>query len=212
MNLPVSSSGVEAEQVPVTALHSLLHLGLAVGHAALDAVHLAGSIADDEGRAVDRPRPRLNGLDGLRSGWRPWRPVPRRRSRSSWRSQPETSSCDLLTGSGELCHLADVGGLGSLSAGVGVNLGVEDEDVDVLAGSEDMVHDRRSRCRRPSRRRRRSRRTSWPGIPSPSGWQPPACRRRSRRTLAFGLQFLAVGLDCSHAGQLVHGAMLFPAP
>ena len=57
VNLPVSSSGVEAEQVPVAALDGLLHLGLAVGHAALDAVHLAGSIADDQGRDRDRPQP-----------------------------------------------------------------------------------------------------------------------------------------------------------
>ena len=46
----------------------------------------------------------------------------------------------LLTGSGELSHLADVGGLGSLSAGVGVDLGIEDEDVDVLAGSQNVIH------------------------------------------------------------------------
>ena len=35
--------GIEAEQVPVAALHSLLHLGLAVGHAALDGVHFTGA-------------------------------------------------------------------------------------------------------------------------------------------------------------------------
>ena len=39
----------------------------------------------------------------------------------------------LLTGSGELRHLADVGGLGGLTAGVGVHLGIEDKDVDILA-------------------------------------------------------------------------------
>ena len=42
---------VEAEQVPVAAVDSLLHLGLAVGHTALDGVHLARGIADDEGRS-----------------------------------------------------------------------------------------------------------------------------------------------------------------
>ena len=42
---------VEAEEVPVAAVHGLLHLGLAVRHAALDAVHLAGGVGDDEGRA-----------------------------------------------------------------------------------------------------------------------------------------------------------------
>ena len=31
-------------------------------------------------------------------------------------------------------------GLGSLTAGVGIDLGIEDEDVDVRAGSQDMVH------------------------------------------------------------------------
>ena len=45
-----------------------------------------------------------------------------------------------LTGSCELRNLTDVGSLGSLSAGVGVNLGIEDEDVDIFTGSENMVH------------------------------------------------------------------------
>src|SRR5699024_3126802 len=44
-------SRVEGEQVPVTGLDSLLHLVLAVGHAALDTVQLAGSVADDDGGA-----------------------------------------------------------------------------------------------------------------------------------------------------------------
>ena len=57
-------SGVEAEQVPVAALDGLLHLSLAVGHAALDAVHLAGSIADDEGGTMIGLS-LLNGLEGL---------------------------------------------------------------------------------------------------------------------------------------------------
>ena len=47
---------------------------------------------------------------------------------------------DLLTGCRELRDLTDVGSLGSLSAGVGVDLGVEHEDVDVFAGGEDMVN------------------------------------------------------------------------
>ncbi len=49
------------------------------------------------------------------------------------------SSSGFLTGSSELADLTDVGGLGSLSAGVGVNLGVEDEDVDIVAGSQDVI-------------------------------------------------------------------------
>ncbi len=44
-----------------------------------------------------------------------------------------------LTGGSELSHGAARSGLGGLAAGVGVHLGVEHQDVDVLAGSEDMV-------------------------------------------------------------------------
>ena len=46
----------------------------------------------------------------------------------------------LLTGSRELSDLTDVGSLGGLSAGVGVDLGIEDEDVDILVLGKDMVH------------------------------------------------------------------------
>ena len=46
---------------------------------------------------------------------------------------------DRLAGGGELRHSAGGGGLGGLSAGVGVDLGVEDQDVDVLAGGQDVV-------------------------------------------------------------------------
>ena len=42
---------VEAEHIPVTALDSSLHFLLAVDHAALDGVHLAGSVGDDYRRA-----------------------------------------------------------------------------------------------------------------------------------------------------------------
>ena len=44
-----------------------------------------------------------------------------------------------LTGSGELRHLTDVGGLGSLSTGVGVHLSIEDHNIDVVAGSQDVI-------------------------------------------------------------------------
>jgi hypothetical protein len=44
-----------------------------------------------------------------------------------------------LAGSRELSNSADRGSLGSLSAGVGVNLGIEDQDVDILAGSQSVV-------------------------------------------------------------------------
>ena len=47
---------------------------------------------------------------------------------------------DLLACCRKLSDLADVGCLGSLTAGVGVDLSVEYEDVDVFAGSENVVN------------------------------------------------------------------------
>jgi hypothetical protein len=44
-----------------------------------------------------------------------------------------------LAGSSELGDLAEVRGLGGLAAGVGVDLGVEHEDVDVVVLREDVV-------------------------------------------------------------------------
>ncbi len=46
---------------------------------------------------------------------------------------------DILTGSGELSDGTDRSSLGGLSAGVGVNLGVEHQNVHVLAGSDDVI-------------------------------------------------------------------------
>ena len=56
--------------------------------------------------------------------------------------------CDLGEGFGlyllasrrKLCDLTDVGGLGGLTAGVGVNLGVEYEDIHILSGGKHMVN------------------------------------------------------------------------
>ncbi len=44
-----------------------------------------------------------------------------------------------LAAGGELGHGAGRGGFGGLAAGVGVDFGVEDQQVDVLAGGDDMV-------------------------------------------------------------------------
>ncbi|MPM16940.1 hypothetical protein SDC9_63322 [bioreactor metagenome] len=41
-----------AEHVPVAAVHGSLHLALAVLHAALNGVHLAGGVAHDQRRTV----------------------------------------------------------------------------------------------------------------------------------------------------------------
>ena len=128
---------VEGEQVPVTSLNCLLHLVLAVGHAALDTVQLAGSVADDQGRA-GISLSLGNGLDSL--------------SRVS--TQCDLSNidvtvghsdlgqallADLLTSSSELADFTNVGSLGCLSTGVGVHLSIEDHHVDILAGSQNVV-------------------------------------------------------------------------
>ena len=44
-----------------------------------------------------------------------------------------------LTGCGKLADLADVGGLGSLSAGVGIDLSIKDEDVHILLGGDNVI-------------------------------------------------------------------------
>ena len=46
---------------------------------------------------------------------------------------------DVLTSCCELCNLAKTGSLGRLTTSVGVNLSIEDKDVDVLAGSKNVV-------------------------------------------------------------------------
>ena len=61
---------------------------------------------------------------------------------------------DGLAGGGELGGRAERRGLGRLAAGVGVDLGVQHQDVDVAAAWPARGPARRSRCRRPSRRRR----------------------------------------------------------
>ena len=74
--------------------------------------------------------------------------------------QAEVLLGHLLARRGELGGGAERGRLGRLAAGVGVDLGVEHQDVDVAAAWRARGRGRRSRCRRPSRRRRRSRRSS----------------------------------------------------
>ena len=106
-------------------------------HAALDGVHLTGGVADHQ-------RGTLVGL-GLTDGGQ---------SLVGVGAHGDLSHIDIavahgdlsqallgsgLTGSGELGHSAEVGGLGSLTAGVGVDLGIEDHDVHVLAGSQNVV-------------------------------------------------------------------------
>ena len=51
----------------------------------------------------------------------------------------EVFLADLLTGGGKLGNSASGGSLRGLSTGVGVHLGIDNDDVDIFAGSEDVV-------------------------------------------------------------------------
>ena len=72
---------------------------------------------------------------------------------------------DVLAGRRELRDLADVGCLGCLAAGVGIHLGIEARTRSRPRRTPARGRVRRSRCRRPSRRRRRSRWISSRGNP-----------------------------------------------
>ena len=100
-------------------------------------MHLAGGVADDEGGAVIGLG-LGDGLDGL-GGVGAHGDLGHVHIAVGHGDLGQGLLLHFLTGSGELGHLADVGSLGSLAAGVGVDLGVEDEDVDILAGSQDVV-------------------------------------------------------------------------
>ena len=111
-----------------------------------------------------------------------------------------------LTGSCELRNLADVGSLGSLSAGVGVDLGVEDEDVDVFAGGEDMVDAAEADVVSPA-----------VAAEDPDGLLGQVGLLREDLSaqlagvavavlLALGLQFGSMLGELRHLGQLVHSA------
>ena len=133
----VSQTRIIAEEVPVACVDSLLLFELRDAHAALDAVVDTGSVADDQRRTVVAFR-----LDHclehliVVSAHRDLRGVDIAVAHGDRR---KVFLLHGLTGSSELRNGADRGSLGSLSAGVGVNLGVEDEDVDVLAGSDDVI-------------------------------------------------------------------------
>src|SRR5699024_10051065 len=128
---------VEGEEVPVAGLDSLLHLVLAVGHAALDAVQFAGRVADDDGRAGVSLGfgNRLDSLGHVGAEG----DLGAVDVAVGHADLSQALLADLLAGGRELANFADVRSLGGLSAGVRIHLGVEDHDVDVVAGSQDVV-------------------------------------------------------------------------
>ena len=129
---------VEAEEVPVACLDGCLGGAHALAHAVLGAVVDAGSVGDDEGGTLVGLG-LADSLDGL----------------IVVGTHADLGDVNVTVGDGDLsqilllyvlagcCELrnsAGGSGLGSLTAGVGVNLGIEDEDVDVLVGSQNMVN------------------------------------------------------------------------
>ena len=129
--------GVEVPQVPVAALDGFLLLVLRAAHTDLDAVVDAGGVADDERRAVIGlgllDDIEVLGLAGAHSDLRHIDVA------VALGNHTEVFLADLLTRGGELGDSAGRGGLGALSAGVGVHLGVDNDDVDILAAGQDVV-------------------------------------------------------------------------
>jgi len=129
--------GVEVPQVPVAALDGLLLLVLRAAHTDLDTVVDAGGVADDERRAVVGlgllDDVEVLGLAGAHSDLRHIDVA------VALGNHTEVFLADLLAAGGELGDSAGRGGLRALSAGVGVHLGVDDDDVDILAAGQDVV-------------------------------------------------------------------------
>ena len=129
--------GIVVPQVPVAALDGLLLLVLRAAHTDLDAVVDAGGVADDERRAVVGlgllDDVEVLGLAGAHSDLGDIDVA------VALGNHTEVFLADLLAAGGELGDSAGRGGLRALSAGVGVHLGVHDDDVDVLAAGQDVV-------------------------------------------------------------------------
>ena len=129
--------GVEVPEVPVAALDGLLLLVLRAAHTDLDTVVDAGGVADDERRAVVGlgllDDVEVLGLAGAHSHLRHIDVA------VALGNHTEVFLADLLAAGGELGNSAGRGGLRALSAGVGVHLGIDDDDVDILAAGQDVV-------------------------------------------------------------------------
>ena len=124
--------------MPVTSLNRQLLLGLSLAHTLLDTMVDTRSVSDDQGRS----RICLCLCDGLHT-------LIEVRTHGNLRhiyitvAHGDGSQVFLLGVFTAGCELSDRSGrscLGGLSAGVGVNLGIEYHDVDILAGSQHMVH------------------------------------------------------------------------
>ena len=129
--------GVEVPEVPVAALDGFLLLVLRAAHTDLDAVVDAGCVADDERRAVVGlgllDDIEVLGLAGAHSHLGDIDVA------VALGNHTKVFLADLLTRGGELGDGTRGSGLRALSAGVGVHLDVDDDDVDVLAAGQHVV-------------------------------------------------------------------------
>ena len=123
--------------MPVTAFNGSLFFSLRLAHAFLQTVVDTRSVGDDQRRTVvslgfAQSLQRLS----LVSTHSNLGNINITVSRSH---QAEVLLADTLAGSGKLGDGAERSSLGRLATGVGVNFGIEDEDIDVLAGSDNVV-------------------------------------------------------------------------
>ena len=135
-----SASGVVAVQGPVAGADGVAHVGHRPGH--VEPVGDAGRVGDDQRRA----RPGLGlqqGLDGLHVAG-PDGHLGHIDVAVGHGQHAQVLLGGLLAAGGELGHRPPRGRLGRLAAGVGVDLGVQHQQVHVLAGGQHGVHPARA--------------------------------------------------------------------
>ncbi|CAN3961830.1 Transcriptional regulator, partial [Dysosmobacter welbionis] len=129
--------GIIPVQVPVAALHRLLHLVLGTAHAGFDMLLQAGAVADDDGGAgIGLRLPQ--GLQGLglviTHGH-----LGHIHIAVGHQDGAQVLLGHLLAAGGELGHGGGGGGLGGLAAGVGVHLGVQHQQVHIPVLGHDVI-------------------------------------------------------------------------
>ena len=129
---------IVAEEIPVTAFDSEFFFCLALAHALTDTMVDARSVADNQGRAMVS----FSFGDSFEElvlvsahSYLSYVNIAVGNSHHA-----EVLLLGAFAGSSELCDSCSRGSFRGLTAGVGVNFRIEDEDVDVVVRSEDMVN------------------------------------------------------------------------
>ena len=123
--------------MPVAGFHSMFHFIHGFAHATLDTVVDAGGISDDQ---------RRSGICfGFCNGFQCLLIVCTHGNLGHVNitvCHGDLSQVFLFhyfTCSGKLCHLSGLGSLGGLAAGIGINFGVEYQDIDVFTAGNDVI-------------------------------------------------------------------------